>query len=646
MMRMQSRSTYGALDIDPMYGHIPDAYESGDTTSSDRSRYTNGSGSLYGQKMLRQQHLQEDINNTFDFMTPLGNSGRSSSVWKARHRTSKKLFALKGIEMDRAPIRQQSSFSVTSSSNSSTTAYYSDPVEQFQFLSKLDHPNIVKYYEYHLYSAYCYISKEYCSGGNLLEVRTFPHAESNAQTYIKQLLSAIHYLHGRSIVHRNLKAQNLMLSEPLKGELKLVDFEFCTKVDDNATYRDCPGNIHYAAPEIVRPRKGSELKKSDMWAVGVITYYLICGYFPFRGKSKKDVLAKIRASISAPIRYPPGVHLSDTCKDFIEKLLTYNPKERLSARDALQHDWIGEFVPSPVHSPEPTPPLIDPLSISAVSPSPTPRVADPLSPVSQPGPPSPPLSPSPVTPPPADPPLFPPVDLPRDVPASFKPSPAALAAAFQMESPSPQPPSPPDSPPLKSHHRPATMILVNGGSPPPPTHRSPDSVVTNSISFAMLNSMDGKLIDNLLDEVEEDEQKQAAAIGPVTLFRQRSMSRSKSRSTVSLASKSSKRTGSLSRSKRPLKRIKPITSNKRGPNESTLDFDVLSINGDMIDSILDEVDEKERLISAHQAMQKGPADLDTLAAASNAADEAIRSMNAMLNMFRQTAGPAVSPPPQ
>ena len=124
---------------------------------------------LYGHK-LRQQHLQEDINSMFDFMNPLGNS-RSSSVWKARHRSSKKLIALKGIELDRAhntnPIGRFSSLSVSTTgtnSSSSTTAYYADPVEQFQFLSKLDHPNIVKYYECHMYSTFCYISKEYCSG--------------------------------------------------------------------------------------------------------------------------------------------------------------------------------------------------------------------------------------------------------------------------------------------------------------------------------------------------------------------------------------------------------------------------------------------------------------------------------------------------
>jgi len=164
--------------------------------------------------------------------------------------------------------------------------------------------------------------------------------------------------------------------------------------------------------------------------------------------------------------------------------------------------------------------------------------------------------------------------------------------------------------------------------------KRPESVMTNSISFALLSSIDGKLIDNLLDEVEEDEQKQAA-VGPITLIKARSMS------SRSAASSKSNRTQSISSrsNKRSAKRLRQV-------NESTLDFDVLSINGDMIDSILDEVDENERLLVAHQAMQKGPADLDTLAAASNAADEAIRSMNAMLSGFSFFQKPVTPTPAQ
>lgn len=237
-----------------------------------------------------------------------------------------------------------------------------------------------------------------------------------------------------------------------------------------------------------------------------------------------------------------------------------------------------------------------------------------MSPVPQHGPPSPPMDP--VTPPPAD----------------------SVSARSN---------SPPATAP--SHYRPATMIVKDMTLAP--ATKSPDSVMTNSISFALLNSLDGKLIDNLLDEVDEDEQKHsvAAAIGPVTLYKQRS----KSARSISSRSNQSISSRTMSRSKSPRAQSPPIstisTSTKstyaakrrmRPLNESSLGFDVLSVNGDMIDAILDEVDDKERLIVAHEAMQKGPADLNALAAATNVADEAIASMNAMLSFFQQkTAKP-------
>jgi len=114
--------------------------------------------------------------------------------------------------------------------------------------------------------------------------------------------------------------------------------------------RDCPGNVHYVAPEIIRPRRGAELKKSDLWAVGVITYYLTCGYFPFRGKKRKEVLAKIRESMTTSLRYPPTVSLSDDCKDFIESCMEFDIRKRMTAAEALRHPWIGDetFVSEPI----------------------------------------------------------------------------------------------------------------------------------------------------------------------------------------------------------------------------------------------------------------------------------------------------------
>lgn len=121
-------------------------------------------------------------------------------------------------------------------------------LNRFQFLKHLKHKHISRYLDICVDGRYCWISKEFVDGENLLESLTFPLHEANAQKYVNQLLVAIKYLHSLNIVHRNLKACNLMLcTDETSGEreLKIVDFEYSTKVDDHLMYRDCPGNVHY-----------------------------------------------------------------------------------------------------------------------------------------------------------------------------------------------------------------------------------------------------------------------------------------------------------------------------------------------------------------------------------------------------------------
>ena len=90
-------------------------------------------------------------------------------------------------------------------------------------------------------------------------------------------------------------------------------------------------------PEIVRPRTGQELKKSDMWSIGIITYILVCGRVPFEGESYKEILDKITAKrkhIDFPLK---SIRLTNACKNFIESLLCYDIEKRLSAAEALKH---------------------------------------------------------------------------------------------------------------------------------------------------------------------------------------------------------------------------------------------------------------------------------------------------------------------
>ena len=97
------------------------------------------------------------------------------------------------------------------------------------------------------------------------------------------------------------------------------------------------GTPFYLAPECVRHRCGWELYKSDMWAIGVITYVLLTGRPPFWGRNNREILTKI---IKASIHWPSGIKLSASCKQFIAELLEKDPRKRLSASEALEHPWL------------------------------------------------------------------------------------------------------------------------------------------------------------------------------------------------------------------------------------------------------------------------------------------------------------------
>ena len=97
------------------------------------------------------------------------------------------------------------------------------------------------------------------------------------------------------------------------------------------------GTAFYLAPEAIKTREGWELKKSDMWTIGVIAYVLVTGRPPFWGRENKEIIRKI---VRSQVRFPSTIKLSESCKDFILSLLKKNPADRLSAEQALKHAWI------------------------------------------------------------------------------------------------------------------------------------------------------------------------------------------------------------------------------------------------------------------------------------------------------------------
>jgi len=150
------------------------------------------------------------------------------------------------------------------------------------------------------------------------------------------------FCHEKNYVHRDLKPENIVFDTPeADHNLVVIDFGEALHVDENAMYDEFVGSIWYFPPEIIRVRKGWELKKSDMWTIGVITYILVVGRPPFFGVNQNATLQKI---IEGNLTFPDEIPLSNECKNFIQCLIKWKTDERYSAKQALNHPWLNSDV--------------------------------------------------------------------------------------------------------------------------------------------------------------------------------------------------------------------------------------------------------------------------------------------------------------
>ncbi|CAG9313942.1 unnamed protein product [Blepharisma stoltei] len=210
---------------------------------------------------------------------------------------------------------------------------------EIDILKSLDHPNIIRIYEFFEDPKRFYIVMEHCNGGELFEeiLKRQSFGEVHAAQIVQQILSAVAYLHDRGIVHRDLKPENILLEE--RGDIlniKLIDFGTAVFLEKNKTIRGALGTAYYIAPEVLT---GYYNEKCDMWSIGVIIYILLSGVPPFDGKTDDDIIEKVKKG-NYSFAGAAWRNISREAKDLISSLLC-PPANRLTAPAALLHPWIA-----------------------------------------------------------------------------------------------------------------------------------------------------------------------------------------------------------------------------------------------------------------------------------------------------------------
>ena len=218
---------------------------------------------------------------------------------------------------------------------------------EINILKKLSHPNIVKVYEFFDTILYYYIVTEYCKKGELFSYIKNRYSEKQLAVLFYQVFSGLCYLHEKKIIHRDLKLENIMVSDVEKdvktGEeyfwIKIIDFGTAKIFEKNKTEKSIIGSSYYIAPEVLKQKYN---EKCDTWSVGVILYMTLVGVAPFDGRTDEEIIHRIKTG-KYNKKNSRFVEHSEEVKDLVYKLLEMNTEKRYSAKEALNHPWFQKY---------------------------------------------------------------------------------------------------------------------------------------------------------------------------------------------------------------------------------------------------------------------------------------------------------------
>jgi calcium-dependent protein kinase len=276
---------------------------------------------------LLVQETKADPHTLYDEVSILG-EGAFGKVIKVRHKISKVTRAMKLIQKDKAGMGGEEEAAL---------------INEINVVKSLDHPNIMKVYEYFNIDNYLFIVSELCTGGELFDkIKANKCLSEKVAGYImKQLLSAVEFCHENNIIHRDLKPENILIEseEEAKKEyftIKVIDFGTSDKLAKGKMFKQQIGTPLYIAPEVLNNNYN---EKCDLWSCGVILYIMLCGVPPFTGENDDEIYCSVKRG-KINFDEEEWDYVSNDAKDLIKKLLTIDIKKRFSAKEALNHPWI------------------------------------------------------------------------------------------------------------------------------------------------------------------------------------------------------------------------------------------------------------------------------------------------------------------
>ncbi|XP_037063430.1 serine/threonine-protein kinase SIK3 isoform X7 [Peromyscus leucopus] len=205
---------------------------------------------------------------------------------------------------------------------------------EVQIMKMLCHPHIIRLYQVMETERMIYLVTEYASGGEIFDhlVAHGRMAEKEARRKFKQIVTAVYFCHCRNIVHRDLKAENLLLDANLN--IKIADFGFSNLFTPGQLLKTWCGSPPYAAPELFEGKE-YDGPKVDIWSLGVVLYVLVCGALPFDGSTLQNLRARV---LSGKFRIP--FFMSTECEHLIRHMLVLDPNKRLSMEQICRHKWM------------------------------------------------------------------------------------------------------------------------------------------------------------------------------------------------------------------------------------------------------------------------------------------------------------------